>query len=114
MQRWDWVLSADVGGRFITTQGHADVDLGESSLQATLRYDSGADGIYQWLDGTLDEGNLQVTVRSPDPQVAAFLLGGTVFRGESYQGICPMMILLTDGATVLSLAYGPHSHMDNM
>jgi hypothetical protein len=114
MQRWNWVLSADVGGRFITTQGHAEVDLGESSLQGTLRYNSGDDGIYHWLDGTFDEGDLQVTVRSPDPEAAAFQLGGTVFRGESDQGICPMMILLTDGTTVLSLAYGPHSHMDNM
>lgn len=114
MQRWNWVLSADVGGRFISTQGYADVDLGESSLQATLRYGSGADEIYHWLDGTRDEDDLQVMVRSPDPEVAAFQLAGTVFSGEPDQGIYPMMILLTDGATVLSLAYGPHSHMANM
>lgn len=114
MQRWNWVLSADVGGRFITTQGYAEVDLSESSFQATLRYDSESDGIYHWLDGTLDEGDLRVTVRSPNSEVAAFQLGGTVFRGEPDHGICPMMILLTDGATVLSLAYGPYSHMDNL
>lgn len=113
MQRWDWVLSADVGGRFITTSGYAEVDLDESRLHATLRYDSREDGIYHWLDGTLDEGDLQVTVRSPDPQVAAFQLSGTVFKREINQDISPMMILLTDGTTVLSLAYGPHSHMDN-
>lgn len=48
------------------TQGYSEIDLGESSLQATLRYHSGADGIYHWLDGTVEGGHLQVTVRSRD------------------------------------------------
>jgi len=50
----------------IMTQGYSEIDLGESSLQATLRYHSGADGIYHWLDGTVEGGHLQVTVRSRD------------------------------------------------
>jgi hypothetical protein len=114
MQRWNWVMSADVGGRFITTQGYAEVELDELSVHATLRYGSGVNGVYHWLEGSLDSGDLQVTVRSRAPEAAAFQLGGTVFRGEPDRGIRPMMILLTDGATVLSLAHGPHSHMDNL
>jgi hypothetical protein len=115
MQRWNWVLSVDVNGRWITTQGYAEVMLSESKLQAALRYYTESGGIYHWLDGTLDEADdIDVVVRSPDPEVDAFPLRGTIFRGEPNEGISPMMILLTDGTTVMSLTYGSQSHEGNL
>jgi hypothetical protein len=69
-----------------------------------LRYHEGSDGIYHWLDGTFDDHNWETVIRSPNPEVAEFSLSGAIFRGELNEGVCPIMILLTDGTTVLSLA----------
>jgi len=113
MRGWNWVLSADAEGRWITTQGYADVEFSDFGFHATLRYNAGDEGIYHWLDGTIDEDSIEVMARSPNPEVGAFHLGGTIFRGEPNAGINPMMILLTDGTTVLSLAHGPRSHEGN-
>ncbi|CAN7595778.1 hypothetical protein [Massilia sp. LjRoot122] len=114
MQRWNWVLSADMGGRWITTQGYAEVTLDANSLRATLRFHAEDGGIYHWVDATLAEDGVEATVRSPDPATAPFHLGGTIFTGEPHDGVEPMMMLLTDGTTVLSLAYGPHSDQGNL
>lgn len=115
MQRWNWVLSADVSGRWITTQGFADVTFAGERLRATLRFhNEDDDGIYQWVDATLDADNdVEAIVRSPNPDVDEFRLGGTIFKGDMKDGVHPMMLLLTDGTTVLSLAYGPHSNKGN-
>lgn len=114
MQRWNWVLSADVGGRWITTQGYAEVVLGEESLRATLRFHAESDGVYHWVDATLNDDNVEALVRSPNPEVELFRLSGAIFKGAPSDGVHPMMVLLTDGTTVLSLAYGPRSHEGNI
>jgi len=107
-------MSADLRGRWISTQGYAEVVLGESSLQASLRYHAESGGLYHWLDGTFsDDDTLDVVVRSPHPETKPFRLGRSIFRGEPIDGVHPIMILLTDGATVLSLAYGPCSDEGN-
>lgn len=114
MQRWNWVMSVDMGGRWITTQGYAEVTLAGPSLRATLRFHAEDGGIYHWLEATLDEDGVEATVRSPDPASAPFQLGGTIFTGEPRDGVAPAMLLLTDGTTVLSLAHGPHSGQGNL
>jgi hypothetical protein len=116
MQRWNWVLSADMSGRWMTTQGFAEVTLAGETLRATLRfYNKGDDGIYHWVDATLDADNdVEAIVRSPNPEVDEFRLAGTLFRGDMTDGVQSVMMLLTDGTTVLSLAYGPHSNEGNL
>jgi hypothetical protein len=113
MQYWNWVLSADMRGRWITTNGYAEVELDGKNLHATLRYHAENGGIYHWIDATIDDDNVEAVVRSPDPETDEFRLGGAIFKGKLDDGIHPMMILLTDGTTVLSLAYGPCSHEGN-
>ncbi|MGG7607398.1 hypothetical protein [Massilia sp. BKSP1R2A-1] len=113
-QRWNWVQSADLGGRWITTQGYAEVTLAGNKLHATLRFHAEDGSIYQSLEAILDEDGVEATVRSSDPTVAPFHLGGTIFQGDPRDGVEPMMMLLTDGTTVLSLAHGPHSDQGNL
>jgi hypothetical protein len=109
-------LSADMSGRWMTTQGFAEVTLAGETLRATLRfYNKGDDGIYHWVDATLDADNdVEAIVRSPNPEVDEFRLARTLFRGEMTDGVQSVMMLLTDGTTVLSLAYGPHSNEGNL
>ncbi len=113
MQRWNWVMSADVNGRWLTTQGYAEVMLDGGTLQATLRYHPEDGGIYHWVDATISEDGVEAVVRSADSDVPLFQLGGTIFNGPLSDGILPTMVLLTDGTTVLSLAYGAHSDEGN-
>jgi hypothetical protein len=40
MQRWNWFLSADFQGKWITTQGYANVRLDRDVLEASLRFDA--------------------------------------------------------------------------
>jgi hypothetical protein len=109
-------LSADMSGRWMTTQGFAEVTLAGETLRATLRfYNKGDDGIYHWVDATLDADNdVEAIVRSPNSEVDEFRLARTLFRGDMTDGVQSVMMLLTDGTTVLSLAYGPHSNEGNL
>ncbi|HEY0065370.1 MAG TPA: hypothetical protein VGC21_24855 [Telluria sp.] len=114
MQRWNWILSADVRGRWLSTQGYAEVvEHDDGRMHATLRYHAKDGGIYQWIEATIDGDGVEALVRSPNPDVPAFRLGGTIFEGDPENGVRPRMMLLTDGTTVLSLAYGPDSHSGN-
>lgn len=114
MQRWNWVMSADIHGRWITTNGYAEIDLDAKGWRATLRYHAQDDGIYHWIDARFDGDDIEAEVSSPNPDVGAFRLAGTLFKGRQENGIEPVMMLLTDGTTVLSLAYGAHSHLGNL
>ena len=115
MQRWNWVLSADVSGRWMTTQGFAEVTITGETMHAILRFhNEDDDGIYHWVDATVEPNDdVDALVRSPNPDVDNFPLGGRIFRGDMKDGVLPMMMLLTDGTTVLSLAYGPNSNESN-
>jgi len=113
MQHWNWVISADMRGRWITTQGYAEVALDDARLRATLRFHAEDGGIYHWIDATIDGDDVEAVVRSPDPESAAFRLRGAIFKGVQDEDIRPRMVLLTDGTTVLSLAYGADSNMGN-
>lgn len=114
MKHWNWVMSADIRGRWMTTGGYAEVELDEAGFRATLRYHPDNGGIYHWVEATIvGDDEVEAVVSSPNPDTAAFRLGGTIFKGAPDNGIDPMMILLTDGTTVLSLAHGPCSHEGN-
>ena len=109
MQRWNWFLSADYQGKWITTQGYADVEPQPGALTATLRFDGDGD-VYHYLSAKLDDDDgAEAVVTSPRGDVEPFELGGQLFRGDIDDGIEPMMLLLTDGTTVLGLTFGPLS-----
>lgn len=115
MQGWNWVLSADSSGRWITTQGFAEVTQAGENLHMTLRFHGVDDDIYHWVDAILEaDDDVEAIVRSPTPDVDQFRLGGRIFRGDMKDGVQPVMMLLTDGTTVLSLAYGPNSNQGNL
>jgi hypothetical protein len=114
VQRWNWFLAADVSGKWITTNGYAEVASSPASLEATLRYYDVA-APYQYVSALIDaNGQVSATVTSPSSDIAPFRLAGQVFA-KSGESILPAtMMLLTDGRTVLGLTFGPNSHQDNL
>ncbi len=53
MQRWNWFMAADFEGKWITTNGYADVEFDSPSFNAILRFSPDADP-YQKVVATLD------------------------------------------------------------
>jgi hypothetical protein len=113
MQRWNWFMAADFEGKWITTNGYADVEFDSPNFSAILRFSPDADP-YQKVVATLDgEGGVDAVVSSlglSDP--APFKLQGPFFQVGAGEN-APTTILLTDGSTVLGLTYGPRSNEDN-
>lgn len=113
MQRWNWFLSADIQGRWIITNGYADVDFNRPSFSASLRYSAETEP-YQNVVGVLnDQGVIEATVTSPDKDIPPYFLRGPLFEDSQDQG-APRTVLLTDGTTILGITFGPHSNEDNL
>jgi hypothetical protein len=118
LQRWNWFLAADLEGKWITTHGYAEVTLERAKLNASLKYDSDTEGDapYHIITAIIDKNEtVNALVSSPGrPDIDPFRLQGTVFRGIAEDGTETMMILLTDGTTVIGMASGPRSHQSNL
>lgn len=113
MQRWNWFLSADVQGRWIITNGYADVEFNRPSFSASLRYSPDTEP-YQYVVGVLnDQGVIEATVTSPDKDIPSFALRGPLFEDSRGQG-ASRTVLLTDGTTILGITFGPHSNEGNL
>ena len=113
VQRWNWFLAADLEGKWITTKGYAEVLYTGTKLNASLKYDSDSDSAtpYHLITASIDkEGSADAFVSSPGREdIAPFRLRGGVFRGAAEDGTESVMILLTDGTTVIGLASGPRT-----
>jgi hypothetical protein len=53
-------------------------------------------------------------VTSLERDIAPLELHGQLFRGKVVDGMETLSLILTDGTTVLGLAYGPRSHEGNL
>jgi hypothetical protein len=116
MQRWNWFMSADVQGKWLSNNGHAEVDWRGNSFTATLRIGSDSrTEVYHVVTGEIDDENyIRAEIVSPNRDMEPFPLPGVLFRGGNLEGVDSLTALLTDGTTVLGLTYGPRSNERNM
>jgi len=118
VERWNWFLAVDLEGKWITTMGYAEVTFRKTKLNAALRYDSDvdADVPYHIITATIDEDeSVDALVSSPGREdIDPFTLRGGIFRGAADDGTETVMILLTDGTTVVGLTSGPRSQESNL
>jgi len=114
MQRWNWFLSADLQGKWITTQGYANVQLERNALEASLRFNADDEEYHHVVARMDSDDSIEATVASPGRDIVPFELRGQLFRGGVVDGMEMMTVLLTDGTTVLGLTYGPRSHESNL
>lgn len=109
MRRWTWFMASDYEGEWITTQGNADVSESRRTLKAVLRYGDETKA-YQRIEAKIKEGNaISATVTPCDREPRTYELMGRLFEGVVKNGAITRTILLTDGTTVIGLAYGPRS-----
>ena len=114
MQRWNWFMAVDWFGRWTTTGGTAEVETQKSTLRATLRFSDDTDP-YHRVEGSISpDGTVTVTVRSENPQVPPFELTGEMRSGEVPGKGESTTIVLSDGTTVLGLAFGTESKNGNL
>jgi hypothetical protein len=114
VQRWNWFLAADASGKWITTNGYAEVTLGATTLEASLRFSDDTEP-YHLVSATVGpDGAVSAVVRSPSSGSVPFELHGQLFAGAQAEAGRCTTVLLTDGTTVLGLAYGPSSHECNL
>ena len=114
LQRWNWFLAADYEGKWITTNGYAEVTFKGTNFTASLRYSSDTD-VYHHISASVDpEYGVEAFVTSPERDTAPLELQGQLFKGAVVDGVETMTMLLTDGTTVIGLAVGPRSHENNL
>ncbi len=114
MKRWNWFLTADFQGKWITTNGYAEVIFNGTRFTASLRYSPDTD-VYHYVSATVDpENGIEALVTSPDQGIVPFELSGQLYKGALVDGVETMTVLLTDGTTVLGLTLGPRSHESNL
>ena len=114
MQRWNWFLAADDSGRWITTNGFAEVDIARPWFKATLRYD-GNPTPYQHISGSIEaDGSLLVVVKSPDPEVQSYELAGQLWSDDHPELGVRTSVILTDGTTIIGLAHGANTSKGNL
>jgi hypothetical protein len=110
MERWTWVMSVDIQGRWMTTEGYAEVQIGQGRVEGRLCYSPEVEP-YQHMTGTIGEdGCVVVELESPGGHAPRFGLQGTFFVGEKDDQCQAKSMVLTDGTTVLALAHGPRTH----
>jgi len=114
MQRWNWFLAADLQGKWIITDGQAEVmQDADGKFSASLRI-TPETPVYHHLSCRILDGNrVESKVTSPDRDVPSFELYGYLFEGQTVGGVETKTIILTDGATVIGLCFGPRSHEKN-
>jgi hypothetical protein len=114
MQRWNWFLSANVSGKWILTNGRAEVVVNGTTLRATLRFSPDTDP-YHLVDATVDsDGGVNALVSSPPGGADPFRLMGRMESQSLGEEGEVTTVLLTDGFTVLGLAHGPRSDEGNL
>jgi hypothetical protein len=114
VQRWTWFLAADDSGRWITTNGIADVDVAPPWFKATLRYESNPSP-YQHITGSIDDKNrVSVLVKSPDPETPSYELTGQMWSDDHPKLGVRTSVILTDGTTVIGLANGKNTSKGNL
>jgi hypothetical protein len=107
MQRWNWFLAADYKGEWIITHGYAEVSESSGTIEALLRYDTDIEP-YHRITARLGEDNIvRASVESPGRDTETFELEGSLFEGQEKDGMVSRTILLTDGTTIIALAYHP-------
>jgi hypothetical protein len=113
-QRWNWFLAADYEGKWITTNGYAEVIFKDTNFTASLRYSPETDVCHQIFASVDPENGIEALVTSPEGHTAPLELHGQLFKGAVVDGVETMTVLLTDGTTVIGLAVGPRSHERNL
>ena len=109
MLAFDWVMSVDFRGKWLTVSGLAQIDLMEEALRGELKL-SGNDEVYHYIDAYFfDENAVSATITSEAEGVEPFTLQGNLFCSQNGDEIDCITLVLTDGTTVLSLAHGPRS-----
>jgi hypothetical protein len=113
-QRWNWFLAADYMGTWIVTKGIADVTFTRTGIEAVL-YLSSELAPYHIISATIGSDRaVEAKISSPGlgrPQ--PFKLAGEVYFGEETDAGQSKSVLLTDGTTVLGLAFGRNSGKPN-
>jgi hypothetical protein len=112
--RWNWFLSVNYAGKWIVTDGYADVSQSPSSFEAVLRYAPDADP-HAHLEGEIDEtGNVKLTVHSFRDGVPSYPLQGQIRAEEIGQEGLVTSVILSNGYTVLGLAHSNKSAQPNL
>ena len=116
MIRWNWFLAADAAGRWGISQGHAQMEMDDLTFAADLylgeHEEEGARPYYIVTANIEEDGSINAVVSSPG-RAADFELNGQMFQADDIDDVDSATILLTDGATVLGLTFGPESGKDS-
>jgi hypothetical protein len=113
-QRWNWFLAADYEGKWMTTNGYADVTFKDTNFTASLRYSPDTDVCHHISASVDPENGIEALVTSPWRDAAPFELHGQLFKGAVVDGVETITVLLTNGTTVIGLSVGPRSHERNL
>ena len=113
MDRWNWFLSANFSGKWIITNGYAEVTRSENQIRAVLRYSPDIPP-YAHVEAKCDEtGGIEAIVESSDPETPSYAVHGVLCLQSGQEGEVTS-IVLTDGYTVLGLAHGRRSIESNL
>ena len=108
MKQWNWVLSADLNGRWITTDGIAAVDIQGETIAAELSSDTDSPVSHK-IEGSLTGDKVESVVHSPGSGLDDFNLSGWYFESGDDK-----TLVLTDGSTILGITSGPDSGKKNI
>jgi hypothetical protein len=97
-------LSADVAGKWIITNGYADV----TASTGNVTYAPDADP-HACADAEISDDEAVTARIKPFREVPPYSL-----RGSLYSGGDTTSLILTDGSTVLGLTQGPNSSQPNL
>lgn len=106
-------MAADMQGKWITTDGYAEVEPKPDEWNVSLRFSAETPVYHHVILKFYNGSNVEALVASPENDSQPFELHGSLFDGGTIDGTPCRMILLTDGSTVLGLSYGPRSHQKN-
>src|SRR5262245_39112050 len=112
-ERWNWFLAANFSGKWIVTNGYAEIISSESALTGVLRFTPDVEP-YAYIEAALGSaGSVRAVVTPSDSEAPAWNLEGRLHSDETAEG--PVIsIILTDGYTVFGLAQGVRSDEQNL
>ena len=114
-ERWNWFMTVNAQGKWISTAGHADVTMRPDLIEATLRLEPTVDPYHVVKIMESDKGETYAEITSPgEGRSPPFYLKGLLNTCEMVAGKQVTSIILTDGFTVLGLAQGQWSGDANM
>jgi hypothetical protein len=110
MERWNWFLSATFVGKWIITNGYAEVVSSQNKISAVLRFAPDADP-HAYVDCKHnDAGDIDAVVKPFNPDTPHYTLKGVINTGDHKV----TSIILTDGYTVIGLTKGPRADEANL